>query len=341
MRAATVPGFAGRWELIEVPMVSAGPGQVVIRVRASGLCHNDVLCGDGAFGGRLPMNPPIFGHEAAGEVVEVGAGVTTRKVGDRVGTTWVQALCGRCDYCRRTNPPLTGMAGTGCRGPAALSGLTVQGGHAEYFVATAASTVLLPDELSFDLAAPVLCAGYTAWSALRAGRPQPGERVAVVGIGGLGHLAVQFASACGYQTIAVTRTPDKHELISSLGADQVVADGKQLAEVGGADVILVTATAAQAGVEALPGLRDEGRLVMASIDPSGPFNLGTNSQLWARRQQIIGASHDGLPYLAEALDLVATGRVTPMIEQFPADRVNEAVGLLRDGRIRFRAVINY
>src|SRR5581483_710459 len=176
MKAATVPGFAGRWELIEVPMVSAGPGQVVIRVRACGLCHNDVLCGDGAFGGRLPIDPPILGHEAAGEIVEVGAGVTTRKVGDRVGTTWVQALCGRCDYCR-TNPPLTGMAGTGCRA-AALSGLTVQGGHAEYFVATAASTVLLPDELSFELAAPVLCAGYTAWSALRAARPQPGERVA-------------------------------------------------------------------------------------------------------------------------------------------------------------------
>lgn len=338
MKAATVPGFAGRWELTEVPMVSAGPGQVVIRVRASGLCHNDVWCGDGAFG-RLPVDPPIFGHEAAGEVVEVGAGVTTRKVGDRVGTTWVQALCGRCDYCR-TNPPLTGMAGTGCRG-AALSGLTVQGAHAEYFVATAASTVLLPDELSFELAAPVLCAGYTAWSALRAARPQPGERVAVVGIGGLGHLAVQFASACGYQTIAVTRTPDKHELISSLGADHVVADGKQLADVGGADVILLTATTAQAGVEALQGLRDEGRLVMATIDPSGPFDLGANSQLWARRQQIVGASHDGLQYLAEALELVATGRVTPMIEQFTADRVNDAVERLRDGGVRFRAVINY
>jgi D-arabinose 1-dehydrogenase-like Zn-dependent alcohol dehydrogenase len=338
MKAATVPGFAGRWELTEVPMVSAGPGQVVIRVRASGLCHNDVWCGDGVYG-RLPVDPPIFGHEAAGEVVEVGAGVTTRKVGDRVGTTWVQALCGRCDYCR-TNPPLTGMAGTGCR-RAALSGLTVQGAHAEYFVATAASTVLLPDGLSFELAAPVLCAGYTAWSALRAARPQPGERVAVVGIGGLGHLAVQFASACGYQTIAVTRTQDKHELISSLGADHVVADGKQLAEVGGADVILLTASSARAGAEAMQGLRNEGRLVMATIDPLGSFELGADSQLWARRQQIIGASHDGLQYLAEALELVATGRATPMIEQFTADRVNDAVELLRGGGVRFRAVISY
>lgn len=339
MKAATVPGLAGRWMLTEVPMVTAGPGQVVIRVRSCGLCHNDVWCGDGAFGAALPVDPPVFGHEAAGEVVEVGAGVTTREVGDRVGTTWVQALCGRCEYCR-TNPPLTGMAGTRCRG-AALSGLTVQGAHAEYFVAAAASTVLLPDELSFELAAPVLCAGYTAWSALRAGRPQPGERVAVVGIGGLGHLAVQFASACGYETIAVTRTPDKHGLISSLGADQVVADGEQLAEVGGADVILLTATTAQAGVQALPGLRDEGRLVMATIDPSGPFDLGANSQLWARRQQIIGSSHDGLHYLAQALDMVATGRVKPMIEQFSADRVNDAVDLVRDGGVRFRAVINY
>lgn len=339
MKAATVPGFAGRWELTEVPMVSAGPGQVVIRVRASGLCHNDVWCGDGAFG-KLRVDPPIFGHEAAGEVVEVGAGVTTRKVGDRVGATWVQAICGRCDYCR-TNPSLTGAAATRCRGPATLSGLSVQGAQAEYFVATAASTVLLPDELSFELAAPVLCAGYTAWSALRAARPQPGERVAVVGVGGLGHLAVQFASACGYETIAVTHTPDKHELITSLGADQVVADGKQLADMGGADVILLTASSARAGTEAVQGLRDEGRLVMAAMDPVEPFTLGANSQFWARRQQIIGASHDGLQYLAEALDLVASGRVTPMIEQFPADRVNDAVNLLRDGGLRFRAVISY
>jgi alcohol dehydrogenase/propanol-preferring alcohol dehydrogenase len=338
MKAATVPGFAGSWELTEVPMVSAGPGQVVIRVRASGLCHNDVLCGDGGFG-RLPVDPPVFGHEAAGEVVEVGAGVTTREVGDRVGTTWVQALCGRCDYCR-TNPPLTGTAGMGCR-RASLSGLTVQGGHAEYFVATAASTVLLPDGLSFELAAPVLCAGYTAWSALRAARPQPGERVAVVGIGGLGHLAVQFANACGYQTIAVTRSPDKHEPISGLGADQVVADGKQLAEIGGADVILLTASSTPAGAEALQGLREGGRLVMANIDPGNSFTLPAQSQFWARRQQILGASHDGLQYLAEALELVASGRVTPMIEQFSADRVNDAVERLRDGDIRFRAVISY
>jgi len=338
MRAATVPDFAGKWELAEVPMVKAGPGDVVIRVRASGLCHNDVWCGDGVYG-RLPVDPPIFGHEAAGEVVEVGPGVTTRKIGDRVGTTWVQALCRRCDYCR-TNPPLSGTGAAACRAPS-LSGLTVQGSHAEYFVATAASTVLLPDGLSFELAAPVLCAGYTAWSALRAAWPQPGERVAVVGIGGLGHLAVQFASACGHETIAVTHTPDKHAVIRSMGADQVVGSGEELDEIGGADVILLTASSVEAGAQAMKGLRNEGRMVIASIDPMNPFTLGAYSQLSVRRQQIIGASHDGLHYLAEALDLVAAGRVTPMIERYPAERVNEAVERLRDGDVRFRAVISY
>ena len=266
MLAAVCPGVGQAWELREVSTPVAGPGEVLIRVHASGICHNDVWVTDGTLP-YPPIEPTIVGHEPAGEVVEVGAGVTARKVGDRVGATWIQAGCGSCDYCAR-NLPLTGVTGLNCTAPA-MTGLTRPGGHAEYLAVPAASTVLLPDALSYQAAAPLLCAGYTSWSALRAGDPKPHERVAVLGIGGLGHLAVQFSKACGLETVAVTSSPDKHELARDLGADQVVADGSELAAIGGADVIVVTGPSYQAASESLAGLRVNGRLVLAGIDPIG------------------------------------------------------------------------
>jgi D-arabinose 1-dehydrogenase-like Zn-dependent alcohol dehydrogenase len=338
MKAAVVPRLDGQWELAEVPMVHAGPGQVLIRVHACGVCHNDILCGKGVFG-QLPLNPMTFGHEAAGTVVELGAGVTSRRTGDRVGATWVQATCGRCDACR-ANLPLSGQAGMSCP-EAVMSGLSVPGGHAEYIAVTVASTVLIPDEVSFELAAPMLCAGYTSWSALRAAQPQPHERVAVVGIGGLGHLALQFSRACGFETVAVTRTADKHEVARDLGADHVVSNGAELAELGGADVVLVTGISNQSATDALQGLRINGRLVLANIDPVGSFEIGPASPVWARRQQIIGSTHNGLNYLAEALDLVAAGKVRPMVEVFGSDHLNDAISLVEKGEVRFRTVITY
>ncbi|MFE6503528.1 alcohol dehydrogenase catalytic domain-containing protein [Kitasatospora sp. NPDC057738] len=338
MWAAVVPEAKARWELREIPTPTAGPGQVLIRVHACGVCHNDLWVSQGVFP-FPPLDPVVVGHEAAGEVVEVGPGVTTRRVGDRVGTTWVQATCGRCDYCR-LNLPLTGQSGMNCP-ESVMSGLTVQGGHAQYVAVSAASTVLLPDALSYEAAAPVLCAGYTAWSALRAANPEPGERVAVLGIGGLGHLAVQFARAAGFETVAVTRSPDKHELARTLGADHVVADGEQLRAAGGADVVLVTGTSYRAATETLQGLRPNGRLVLATIDPVDSFTIPPTSPFWAQRQQVIGATHNGLDQLTEALDLVASGAVKPLIETFPKERVAEALERVERGEVRFRAVVSY
>lgn len=340
MKAAVIPEPQARWELRDVPTPQAGPGEVLVRVHACGICFNDVL----ATRGEIPFPgiiPAITGHEPVGEVVELGAGVTTRTVGDVVGTTWVRAGCGRCDYCRR-GLPVTGQAAFNCPAPTA-TGFSAQGGHAEYLAVRAEETVLIPAGLAPELAAPVLCAGYTAWSALRTAKPRPGERVAVLGIGGLGHLAVQFAHATGFETVAITHSPDKHDAARSLGADLVVATGAELREQGGADVILVTSPSYTAASEALGGLRIGGRLVLAGIDPSSPFVIPPAMvyPFFAQGNQILGATHNGLEYLNEALRIVASGRVTPVIETFAAEDVAEAVDRVGKGDVRFRAVVKY
>ncbi|GLW05786.1 alcohol dehydrogenase [Microtetraspora sp. NBRC 13810] len=340
MKAAVIPEVNGRWELREVPAPRPGPGEVLVRVRACGVCSNDVM----ATRGIIPfpaVSPAITGHEVAGEIAEVGDGVTAHAVGDRVGVPWVQAGCGRCDYCRR-GLPVTGQTAMSC--PAAVStGFTVQGGHAEYMVAKAEGTFPLPDGLSYESAAPVLCAGYTSWSALRQADPKPHERVAVVGIGALGHLALQFARSCGFETIAVTRSPGKHDLARELGADLVVGSGKELLEVGGADVILATASSSAAASESLLGLRPDGRLVLCGLDGTDSFNLAPDPMrpIFSQRHQITGATHNGPRYLREALELVAAGKVTPLVETFPMERVADAVDRVAKGDVRFRAVVTY
>lgn len=340
MKAAVIPQVNATWELREVPTPRPGPADVLIKVHACGVCSNDVL----ATKGIIPfpaITPAITGHEPVGEVVEVGPLVTSRKVGDVVGTTWIRATCGRCDYCK-LNLPVSGQAAFFCASPTS-TGFTVPGGHAEYMVVDADETVLIPEGLAPELAAPVLCAGYTSWCALRTAEPLPHERVAVLGVGGLGHLAIQFSKACGFETIAITRSPDKHKVIEKLGADLIVASGAELRATGGADIILVTGNSHEAAAESLQGLRPEGRMVMAGIDPAGPLTLGPalTYPLFALRHKIIGSTHNGLEYLREALNLVAAGKVTPMVEVFDKEHVADAVAKVGKGEVRFRAVVSY
>jgi alcohol dehydrogenase/propanol-preferring alcohol dehydrogenase len=338
VKAAVVPRASAAWELRDVPTPRPEPGQVLIRVRACGVCLNDVLLSRGTF--PFPaIDPVVTGHELAGDVVELGAGVTSRKVGDRVGATWVQGTCGRCGYCR-LNLPVTGQSGIACAAPV-MTGMTAQGGHAEYLAVSANSTVLIPDHVAYEVAAPVMCAGYTAWSALRAAEPLPHERVAVLGIGGLGHLAVQYSRACGFETVALTRSSDKRELAGELGASAVFASGEELRAAGGANVVLVTSSSYAAAADALQGLRHNGRMVLTTIDPTGTFSFTWESPIWANRLRIIGSTHNGLSYLAEALDIVASGAVTPMVEVFAKEQVVEAVDRVEKGSVRFRAVIRY
>jgi D-arabinose 1-dehydrogenase-like Zn-dependent alcohol dehydrogenase len=335
MKAVVMTGANKPWEVQEVPTPTAEPGQVLVKVHASGMCYTDVWATTGYGGDIYPQTP---GHEVVGEVVEVGAGVHTRQVGDRVGTTWVQAACGRCDYCRE-NRPLTGQTAMNCPG-ARTTGFSTQGGHAEYIAITAGGTVLLPDGLAYEDAAPMMCAGYTTWSGLRDASPQPHEKVAVIGIGGLGHVAIQLAKASGFETIAITHSPDKHELATELGADHVVASGEELRDLGGADVLLVTTNAFQAAEEAMTGLRPGGRLVLSGLDFTRPFSISSEGvPFHMMRQQVIGSTHGGQHYLSEVLDLAAKGKVKPITETFPLDRATDAYDRLSSGQMRFRGVL--
>lgn len=249
MKAAVVPKIGGKWEVREVPTPEPLANQVLIKIRASGLCYTDVHITEGHL--PIPIEfPRTIGHEPVGEIVALGEGVTSRKVGDRVGVPWVQASCGRCEWCLRGKPMFCAQQiGTG---------IGIQGGHAEYMVAYADATALLPDRLAYEQAAPVFCTGYTVWSGIRWANPKPHERIAVVGIGGLGHLALQYSKSAGFDTIAITHSKDKVELAHKLGADLVVSDGQALREAGGADVILATSNSYKASADALKGLRPDG-----------------------------------------------------------------------------------
>ena len=326
MRAAIVPAVNSAWVLGEVPTPDPGPGQVLVRIRASGICYTDVHQTRGQLPGRFPR---VLGHEPVGEIVAVGAGVATRRVGDRVGVPWVQASCGRCEWCLRGKPMFCSDA----------VGTSVQaaGGHAEYMLAHADATMLLPDGLAWEQAAPVFCAGYTVWSGLRWAAPQPGERVAVVGIGGLGHLALQYAKAAGFPVIAVSRSPDKDRLVRELGADEVVRDGAGLARAGGADVVLGTSNSADAMADAIQGLRPDGRLVVMGFEPK-PLAVSPGD-LIMRRIKIVGSQQNGREYLHEALAFVASGRVRVMTETYSFDDIGKAYARVEQGQVRFRAVV--
>ncbi len=326
MRAAVVPAVGKPWELRDVPIPRPGFNQILIRIRASGLCYTDVHITQGAIPAEFPRT---IGHEPAGEIVEIGPGVTTRRVGDRVGVPWVQASCGRCAWCQRGKPMFCEHSiGTGIEMP---------GSHAEYMVAYADATMLIPDGVSYEQAAPIFCAGYTVWSGLRFADPQPGERVAVVGIGGLGHLAVQYAKAAGFETVAVSHSPDKEVLARQLGADTFVRGGDQLAAAGGADVILGTSNSYRATVDALKGLCPDGRLIVMGLSGE-PLAIDAATLLF-KRARIIGSLQNDRAYLYEALDFVARGKVKVMAETFPLKDAARAYDRVASGAARFRAVL--
>lgn len=335
MKAVVIASEKGAWELQERARPEVGPGQVLVRIHACGICGTDLWLAHGTL--KFKEFPLVLGHEGVGEVVAVGEGVTERQVGDRVGLPMMQKSCGRCDFCQEQHVN-SFVTAANCASPT-LTGVNVEGAHAEYMVAHVSGTVLLPPNISYEHAAPTLCAGYTVWAAIRRAEPKPGAHIAVVGIGGLGHFAIQYAKAAGFEVTAVTRTASKAELALQLGADRVVEDGAALKAAGGADVIMHTSSSHAAVVNAMEGLRPWGKVVMNGIAldemtlPALP--------LVSHSYQIVGSAHNGLEYLAEALELVASGVVTPMIEVFPKERVAEAYERAASGAVRFKAVVTY
>lgn len=331
MRAAVIESFNQPWQLRDLPDPRPAPGQVVIKVHASGMCYTDLHAHRGVF----PLKPPfVAGHEPAGVIAEVGAGVTDLKVGDRVGVFWNQKGCGRCAACQAGHPGAC---------PDAQSWMNLGGSNSELMLAWATGCALIPDGVSFEAAAPIFCAGYTMMSGLRNADPKPGERVAVLGVGGLGHLGLQFSRALGLETVAITGQADKRAELKELGAHEVIIagddPGKALTDAGGADIVLSTTNSARQIASTFAGLRPGGRFINMGL-ADGAIAIEPMVLMFAQRQ-LRGSVQDERSDLYEALQLVARGKVKPVLETYPLARVNEARERLESGKVRYRAVLQH
>ena len=333
MRAVQVPRPNGPFEIVDREVPSPGAGQVRIRVQACGICHSDSMLKEGLFPGI--QYPRVPGHEVAGQVDAVGPGVIRWKVGDRVGVGWHGGNCGYCDACRRGNF-------FACQTATLITGFTSDGGYADYMVAPAEALAAIPAELSAVDAAPLMCAGVTTFNALRNSGATAGELVAVLGIGGLGHLAVQFAAKMGFRTAAIARGKDKEPLARRLGAvhyiDSAVADPAiELTKLGGAKAILATVTDGPAMASTIGGLGSKGTLM--AIGASGPMEVSPLMLIGGNKSiegWYSGTSIDSQDTLAFS---VLSG-VRSMNEVFPLDRVAEGYERMMSGKARFRVILS-
>ena len=334
MRVAHVARPKGPLEVVEREIPEPGAGQVRIKIEACGVCHSDAMTKEGLWPGI--QYPRVPGHEIAGVIESMGAAVAGWKEGQRVGVGWHGGHCGYCDSCRRGDFVT-------CQVAPQVPGIAYDGGYAEYMIAPAGTLALIPDELSAVEAAPLMCAGVTTYNSLRHSGARPGDLVAILGIGGLGHLGVQFAAKMGFKTVAIARGMDKEPLAKKLGASSYVDSKTQdpaaeLLKLGGAKVVLATVTSADAMSATLGGLGVNGKLIIlgAAAEPlqvaAIPLILGRRSILgWPS-----GSSIDSQDTLTFSL---LTG-VRAMTELFPLERAAEAYEHMMSGKARFRAVLS-
>src|ERR1700730_1274712 len=309
----------GKLELTRKPLVDPKPGYVRIRVEACGVCHSDAGTVEGVFPIVWPRMP---GHEAVGVIDMVGAGVEGWAVGQRVGVGFLGGSCGHCDRCR-------GGDLVNCRNQE-FTGIQHDGGYAEMLIARASGLMSIPDDLAAADAAPLLCAGLTTFSALRNAPAKAGDLVAVLGIGGLGHLGVQYARHMGFEVVAIGRGADKAELARKLGAHHYIDSssvdpGQALLELGGAALVLAPASAGHAVAQTLKGLRPGGKVIALGATPD-PIEVSTSDLLFGSRS------------IAGALTSVLTG-VAAMIETMPLEKAPEAYAKMMSGKARFRMVL--
>jgi D-arabinose 1-dehydrogenase-like Zn-dependent alcohol dehydrogenase len=327
-----VPAAGGAFQLVEKQFPDPGPGHVRIRVQACGVCHSDSLTKEGMWPGL--QFPRVPGHEVAGVLDAIGPDVPVFKVGQRVGLGWHGGHCNYCTPCRRGDFML-------CENQQ-ISGINYDGGYADYVVAPANAIALVPDELKDADAGPLLCAGVTTFNALRNSGARTGDTVAILGIGGLGHLAVQYAAKAGYRTVAVARGQDKGPLAKQLGAhiyiDSTAQDpAKELQKIGGANIILSTVTSAKALEWVIDGLAPAGKFILVGA-PDGPVVINPFPLLLGRRTFAGWPSGTGMDS-EDTLNFSALTGVKPMIETYPLEKAEEAYDRMMSGKARFRAVL--
>ena len=314
----------------EVPEPKAG--EVRIRVEACGVCHSDSVTVAGLF--PFITYPRVPGHEVVGKVDAVGDGVPQWKPGQRAGIGWYGGHCRRCEPCRRGDL-------VACQNPL-IAGVTYDGGYADYVVAPAEALVAIPDSLKSIDAAPLLCAGITTFNALRNSGAKPPDTVAILGMGGLGHLGVQFAAKMGFNTVAIARGADKEQFAHELGARHYVDStasnvAEALQKLGGARVILATVTDADAMSAALGGLGYSGKFVILGI-PAKPIQAAVTGMV-LQRQSIQGWPSGTSIDSEDTLKFSEITGVLPLIEKFPLERTAEAYDRMMSGKARFRVVL--
>jgi D-arabinose 1-dehydrogenase-like Zn-dependent alcohol dehydrogenase len=333
MRAVQVAEAKGAFEIVEREIPEPQKGWVRLKVQACGICHSDSLAKEGLWPGI--QYPRVPGHEVIGLIDAIGSGVEGWKIGQRVGVGWHAGHCGYCDNCRRGDF-------FACQVALLTTGISFDGGYAEYMTAPAEALAAVPEELSAVESAPLMCAGVTTFNALRNSAARPGDVVAVLGIGGLGHLGVQYAAKMGFRTVAIARGKDKEPLARQLGAMQYIDSTAQdpaaeLQRLGGAKVIIATVTNADAMAAAMGGLGPNG--VFMVIGAAGPIQVDPILLISGARSVkgwYSGTSIDS----QDTLRFSALADVKSMNEIFPMKKVNEAYERMMSGQARFRVVLD-
>jgi D-arabinose 1-dehydrogenase-like Zn-dependent alcohol dehydrogenase len=330
--AVQISKAGGDCELIERDIPQPGPGEVRIKVQACGICHSDRLAKQGGFPGLT--YPRVPGHEVVGMVDEVGSAVTEWKKGDRVGVGWHGGHCFVCDSCRRGDF-IT------CQNES-ITGIHRDGGYQQYMLARHEAVALVPEGLDWAEAGPLMCAGITTFNALRHSGARMGDLVGVQGVGGLGHLGIQYAAKAGYRVVAIGRGPENAPLAKKLGAFAYI-DSKatrvadELKKLGGAKVLLATAPSAKAMAETIDGLSVDGKLLVVGA-PFEPMPVSVLSLIMARRA-IQGWPSGTARDSQDTLEFSKFAGVRPMIEKYPLDRVKEAFERMESGHAEFRVVL--
>ena len=332
MRAVQVSEAGGSFELVEREVPEPGRGQALVRVHACGICHSDSYAKEGGFPGvSYPLVP---GHEIAGVIEGLGEEVPGWEVGQRVGVGWFGGNCGYCEPCRRGD--LIACQNMG------IPGITIDGGYADYVLVKASALALVPDDLAAEDAAPLLCAGITTYNALRRSGAHGGDLVAILGVGGLGHLGVQFAAKLGFDTVAIARGRDKGELARRLGARHYIDSTSQdpaaeLNRLGGAKVVLATVTSASAMTAVLGGLGRRGKLLIVGASRE-PMQVPP-AMLIGGDKSIAGHASGTSIDSEDTLAFSVLSGVRPMIETRPLEQAAEAYERMMSGEARFRMVL--